>query len=203
LRPSANLIPAFEPPEPGSSAGIVQQVNWWRRVWEEDHVEDVPIVNVAAQWLTANAPPIDHVSLVHGDYRSGNFLFNESDGQITSILDWELAVLGDRHQDLTWATALHFGHLTEDGITFLASGLLPVEELFRLYEEASGLTVDPKRISYFRIFNAFMSTVHMLATARRVAMQSKTHQDVVVAWLAMIGPMIVAQLRDDLEEVLQ
>jgi aminoglycoside phosphotransferase (APT) family kinase protein len=118
------------------------------------------------------------------------------------VLDWELAVLGDRHQDLAWATSSYFGHCSEDGHTFLASGLLPVEDMFHRYEQASGLVVDRKRIDYFRTFNAFMSVVHMLATARRVARQSKTHQDLIVAWLAMIGPIVMGQLRDDLEEVM-
>ena len=34
-------------------------------------------------------------------------------------LDWELAVLGDRHQDLTWATSLAYSHMAEDGKTLL------------------------------------------------------------------------------------
>lgn len=36
--------------------------------------------------------------LVHGDYRTGNFL--EQGGRITAILDWELVHLGDPHEDL-------------------------------------------------------------------------------------------------------
>jgi aminoglycoside phosphotransferase (APT) family kinase protein len=192
----------FDPVAVGSNAGILRQVNWWRRVWEEDRPEDIPLVNVAARWLVANAPPIDHVSVVHGDFRAGNFLFSEEEQRITAWLDWELAVLGDRHQDLSWATGKHFGHYAEDGKQFLACGLLAEEELFRRYEEASGLSVDPKRLRYFRVFNDFMSTTHMLATAWRVANHGKTHQDVVVAWLSMIGNVIVGKLRDTLEEVL-
>ena len=192
----------FEPAKVGSNASVLRQINWWRRVWEEDRPEDVPLVDVATRWLIANAPPLDHVSVVHGDFRTGNFLFSEKDQRITAWLDWELAVLGDRHQDLTWTTGAHFGHYAEDGKTFLASGLLPAEELFRRYEKASGLPVDPARLKYYRIMNDFMSTVHMLATAWRVANHGKTHQDVVVAWIAMIGNVIVGKLRDSLEEVL-
>ncbi len=192
----------FEPAQVDSNASVIRQINWWRRVWEEDRPEDIPLVDVATRWLIANAPPLDHVSVVHGDFRAGNFLFSEKDQRITAWLDWELCVLGDRHQDLTWITGAHFGHYAEDGKTFLASGLLPAEELYRRYEKASGLSVDPKRLQYYRIMNDFMSTVHMLATAWRVASHGKTHQDVVVAWIAMIGNVIVGKLRDSLEEVL-
>lgn len=193
---------SFEPAEVGSNASVLRQIGWWSRVWEEDRREDLPLVHVAAKWLRANAPPLDHVSVVHGDFRAGNFLFSEEDQRITAWLDWELAVLGDRHQDLTWTSGAHFGHYSEDGKTFLASGLLSVDELHRRYEAASGLTIDPRRLTYYRIFNDFVSTVHMLGTAWRVARGGKTHQDVVVAWLAMIGNVIAGKLRRSLAEVL-
>ena len=193
---------SFEQAEIGSSASIVRQVNWWRRVWEEDRPEAVPLVEVAANWLVANAPVLDHVSPVHGDFRAGNFLYSEETQQITAWLDWELAVLGDRHQDLAWTTGGHFGHYAEDGTTFLASGLLPAEILFERYEQVSGLPVDPQRLRYFRVYNDFASCVHMLATAWRVARHGKTHQDVVVAWLAMIGNVIAGGLRNTLEELI-
>jgi aminoglycoside phosphotransferase (APT) family kinase protein len=197
-----SALTAFEPAQVGSTASIVRQINWWRRVWEEDRPEAVPLVEVAARWLIANAQPLDHVSPVHGDFRAGNFLYSESTQKITAWLDWELSVLGDRHQDLAWTTGVHFGHVAEDGKTFLASGLMSNDELFERYETASGLTIDPKRLKYFRVFNDFSSTVHMLASAWRVARHGKTHQDVVVAWLSMIGNVIAGGLRDTLEELI-
>lgn len=192
----------FEPAEIGSNASIIRQIHWWQRVWEEDRPCAMPLVDVAARWLIDNAPPLDHVSLVHGDLRAGNFLFSEPSGEITAWLDWELAVIGDRHQDLSWSTGTHFGHYAEDGKTFLACGLLPREVLFERYEQVSGLSVDPTRLRYFRVFNDYMSTVHMLATAYRVARLGKTHQDVVVAWLSMIGNAIAGKLRATLEEII-
>lgn len=194
---------SFEQARVGSNASVLRQIAWWRRVWDEDRPEDVPLVDVAARWLIANAPPLDHVSVVHGDFRAGNFLFDEGTEQITAWLDWELAVLGDRHQDLTWTTGAHFGHYHEDGKTFLASGLVPVQEFYRRHEAASGLPVDSDRIRYYRIFNDFVSCVHMLATAARVARGGKTHQDVVVAWLSMIGNVISGKLQRSLSEVMR
>ena len=115
----------------------------------------MPLVDVAAQWLVENAPRLDHPSVVHGDFRVGNFLFTETDARITAWLDWELAVIGDRHQDLTWAAVPLMRRLAEDDRTELAGGLIPIEEFYRRYEEASGLVVDPKRLLYFRVFNDF------------------------------------------------
>jgi aminoglycoside phosphotransferase (APT) family kinase protein len=190
----------FEPAQLGANSSLIRQIHWWRRVWEEDRPEDIPLVDVATRWLLANAPALDHISVVHGDFRAGNFLFSEAEQKITAWLDWELAVLGDRHQDLTWITGEQLGHYSEDGERFLACGLLPPEALYSQYERISGLCVDPKRLQYFRVFNDFVSTVHMLATAWRVATDGKTHQDVVVAWLAMIGNVMVEKLRSTLEK---
>ncbi len=195
-------LTTFAPAEVGSNMSVLRQIAWWRRVWDEDRPEDFPLIHVAARWLIANAPSLDHVSVVHGDFRAGNFLFDEDSASITAWLDWELAVLGDRHQDLTWITGTHFGHYHEDGHTFLACGLLPADELYRRYERASGLSVDPARLRYYRIFNDFVSCVHMCATAARVARGGKSHQDVVVAWLSMIGNVIAGKLRNTLAEVL-
>ncbi|KQX24295.1 aminoglycoside phosphotransferase [Sphingomonas sp. Root50] len=192
----------FEAAHVQSNESIKRQVNWWRRVWEEDRPVAMPLVDVAYQWLLENALPLDHVSIVHGDFRAGNFLFHEGRGEITAWLDWELAVLGDRHQDLSWATGTHFGHYAEDKQTFLACGLLPTDELFERYEKASGLTVDSVRLRYFRVFNDFTTTIHMLATADRVARGGKTHQDIVVAWILMLGNVLAGKLRDTLEEII-
>ena len=197
----ANLS-AFNQPSVGSSDTNLWQLNRARRVWEEDRGEDIPLVEVAANWLERNLPILDDVSVVHGDYRSGNFLFNETDGQITAVLDWERASLGDRHRDLAWAAAYPFGHFAEDGKTFLVCGLLPSEEFFERYEKASGFTLDPKRLKYFEIFNCYQLVVSTIATGYRVVRMGKSHQDIVLAWAGAAGYSFAEPLRRALEEAL-
>jgi aminoglycoside phosphotransferase (APT) family kinase protein len=191
----------FDAAEVGSNDSVVRQVNWWRRVWEEDREEDDPLMEVAYHWLVRNAPPLDRVSLVHGDCRGGNFLFNASDARITAWLDWELALLGDRHQDLAWSMLNPFRHMAEDGRTELISGFLPAAQYLDEYERLSGLTVDRKRLDYYRVLCSYSSVVICRGTGYRVARGGKTHQDVVVAWLAMISYSVLDQLRATLTEV--
>jgi aminoglycoside phosphotransferase (APT) family kinase protein len=192
----------FEFPVVGSNAAVIKQVNYCRRLWEEDRLEEEPVLEIAYQWLIKNAPPIDHVSLVHGDYRSGNFLFDEESGEITAWLDWEGAVLGDRHRDLTYASLYTFQHLDEDGKTPLASGMMPTDELFKAYENASGLSVDPARIIYYGVFNRYLATVLSLGASARAAYGSKTHQDVLLNYVAGIGYPILEDLREYFEKVI-
>ncbi len=199
---SADTPSSFEFPEIGSNNCVKKQVNWWRRVWEEDKCEDIPLMDIAYNWLIEHAYPIEKVCVIHGDYRSGNFLFDEHTGNITAWLDWELAVLGDHHQDLCWATYKLFGHVAEDGRTQLICGMLPETEFLARYQQLSGLAVNQERLTYYRIFCNFMSVTHSLATAYRVARHSKSHQDIVLTSFSKIGYYLLEDLRSNLERVI-
>ena len=192
----------YERPSVDSTESALWQLNRARRVWEEDRGEDFPLLDVAAGWLEDNLPVLDHVSLVHGDYRGGNFLFDEDTGRITAVLDWERSFLGDRHRDLAWATLYPFGHPDEDGSGFLATGLLPTADFFERYEQVSGLTVDPEKLIFYRILNEYQSAVTALGSAYRVSKLGKTHQDVLLTGLEATGYLMALQLGNDLEEVL-
>lgn len=190
----APVMASFERPVPGSNESVIRQVNAARRIWEEDRIEDEPVMAVIHKWLIANAPPIDHVSIVHGDYRSGNFLFDEASGQITAWLDWEGSVLGDRHQDLTYAALPLFQHGSEDGTEVLASGMMPPEALFDAYAAASGLPVDPARIAYYGVYNRYLVCVLLLAAAARAAQSRGTHQDVLLNHVSAMGYSTLSEL---------
>lgn len=190
-----DALPSFDGGQVGSNASVVRQVNAYRRIWEEDRVDEEPVMELVYHWLIDNAPPLDRVSVVHGDYRSGNFLFDEDTGEITAWLDWEGATLGDRHQDLTYAALPTFQHLAEDGGSVLASGMMTEEELYAAYGIASGEPVDPVRIRYWRIFNRYLVCVLTLAASARASQMKGTHQDVLTNFVATIGYIALADLR--------
>jgi aminoglycoside phosphotransferase (APT) family kinase protein len=192
---------AFDRPRTGSTQSAEWQLNRARRVWEEDREGDLPLLELAANWLQRTLPTLDAVSIVHGDYRSGNFLFDEATAEITAVLDWERGYLGDRHRDLAWAASPVFGGLAEDGKTFLASGLLPPEQLFDDYQRLSGLSVDPQRLRWYAVFNAYQVAVAALATSRRVVRLAKSHQDILLASTEAVGWGAVELLRRTLEDL--
>ena len=188
-------LTSFDGAEVGSNVSVIRQVNALRRIWEEDRVEEEPVMDIVYRWLVANAPPLDHVSIVHGDYRSGNFLFDEDLGTITAWLDWEGAAIGDRHQDLTYATLPTFQHLSEDGSAVMSSGMMTERELYAAYEAESGLSVDPVRLQYFRIYNRYLVCVLTLAASARASQMAGTHQDVLVNFVANLGYPALSDLR--------
>ncbi|KXX59976.1 phosphotransferase family protein [Rhodococcus sp. LB1] len=193
---------SFDKPAPGTTDAAEWKLNQYRRVWEEDRGEDYPLLEVAANWLERNLPTVDHVGLVHGDFRSGNFLFDNETGEITTWLDWEYCHLGDRHRDLAWATDATFGHVDARTGEYLVCGLFPEREFLNRYEEASGLAVDPRRLVYYKISNTYQLIIATLATAYRITHLGKTHQDAMLAWVRGMVPVLSHQLAALLKEVL-
>ena len=177
---AAHSFESMSAPAVGTTQNAEWQLNRALRIWEEDRCEDFPLMDVAAAWLRENMPVLDAVSMVHGDYRSGNFLFDEKTGRITAWLDWERAHLGDRHRDLAWTTHPSFGHYSEDGSVYYICGLVPADEFYDRYTEASGLSVDLARLEYYRVLNCFQIIASVAATATRVASLGKSHQDVLL-----------------------
>ena len=190
---------AFDVPPTGSNAGVITAINGWQRVWEEDCVEDFPLMTLAAQWLRDNAPPIDHVSLVHQDFRGGNFLFDPADARITAILDWELVFLGDRHADLAFFLSPLFQERDETSGEALVGGLMPRAQFLEEYQRLSGLPVDERRLEYYGVFSCWRGAVNALATAPRVMMGEKTHQDIRVGWIIGTAPLVLARVLEALE----
>jgi aminoglycoside phosphotransferase (APT) family kinase protein len=198
----ASSFTTLDVPALGTTDSALWQLNRARRVWEEDRGEDLPLMEVAANWLERNLPPLDRVSVLHGDFRSGNFLFDEESGQITAWLDWERGHLGDRHRDLAWTTQLTFGHFDSSEGDYLVCGLVPLQEFYARYSDASGLSVDPDRLRYYRILNCYQIIVALLGTSYRVIRLGKSHQGLLLARLKGEVAPIAADLRQMLAEVI-
>jgi aminoglycoside phosphotransferase (APT) family kinase protein len=107
-----------------------------------------PVFELALAWLDRRKPaPISRPTLVHGDYRTGNYLADESG--VTAILDWEGAHLGDPVEDLGWVCvkSWRFGAIDKP-----AGGFGTREALWAAYERAGGAKVDPKRAHWWEVF---------------------------------------------------
>jgi aminoglycoside phosphotransferase (APT) family kinase protein len=159
-------------------------------------------MEVAAGWMQRNLPVADRVGVVHGDFRSGNFLFDEDTAQITAWLDWELGHIGDRHEDLAYCTHPLFGGVAEDGTTFLASGMMPPAEVYEQYEKVSGLSVDPARLEWYGMLITFSALLRTFATPYRVARLGRSHQDILLTRLEGVVPLLMMQLISHLEKVM-
>lgn len=184
---------ALEVPSTGTTQAAGWAVNHALRTWEEDRGEDSPLVEVAGSWLAANLPVLDKVSVVHGDYRSGNFLFDDATAEIRGWLDWERGLLGDRHRDLAWITLPTMGHYDADH-RYWVCGLIPIDEFVEEYTRVSGLSVDPARLRFYQVLNCYMIMVSTMASNYRIARLGRSHQDILLTRVEGLAPVISRQL---------
>lgn len=134
-----------------------------RWVDEASHGAPLPAaLHYAMRWLEANAPISEHIVVVHGDYRVGNFL--RQGGRITAVLDWELVHLGDPHEDLAWAGLRAFGPSGSKRI----GGLVDRDVFHARYRARSGIAVDPARLRYHEVLAQFKTSAMLLGASRRV-----------------------------------
>ena len=92
----------------------------------------------AFRWLGAHRPPPSPPRMVHGDFRMGNLIVDETG--LAAVLDWELVHIGEVSEDLAWfcIRAWRFGAPERLG----AGGLGSIQTFLSAYEVASGTTVD-------------------------------------------------------------
>jgi aminoglycoside phosphotransferase (APT) family kinase protein len=142
-------------PEPGRGAASRELARWEARIAAAGFPPSPPLTD-ALLWLRRHTPASDEVTLVHGDYRLGNFLVERAGSatKLTGILDWEMVHLGDPLEDLAWCTS----RLWRAG-TPHASCLCAAEEFDALYAETARRRVDPERLRFYEL----LSVVKMIA----------------------------------------
>ncbi|HVV11881.1 phosphotransferase family protein [Amycolatopsis sp.] len=126
----------------GAVSAPSQEVERWADAIDAATKEPGPLVAGALEWLRTHAPAPGPVGLVHGDFKANNLLFG-SDGVVT-VLDWELAHLGDPVEDLAWTMLWTTGF-------DLVGGLLSEPAYLRAYEAVSGRAVEPSRLAFWRL----------------------------------------------------
>lgn len=142
-------LPILEVAErPALDACWKRELDYWEGVIDEDELHPQPIVRAAIRRLRRSPPPpATKLAVVHGDYRTGNFL-QDGAGRIIALLDWEMAHLGDPLEDLGWATDPLWSRPGDPRV----SGMVPLDDGLAIWERASGLTIDRKALAWWRLF---------------------------------------------------
>ena len=124
-----------------------KELDKWVGVIREDSISVEPILEAGIRKLYGNAPKESKKkSLVHGDYRNGNFLFLED--RITGILDWEMAHIGEPLEDLAWALSPIWSWQDKEKPAYLIAR----QEALSIWEKASGLTIDENDLKWWELF---------------------------------------------------
>lgn len=155
--------------DPGCDAAHRELARWETRLAATGFALDPPLAE-AVLWLRGHVPSVPVVTLVHGDFRLGNFLVLRESGTIrlSGILDWEMVHLGDPLEDVAWCVS----PLWRAG-TPLASGLCSPEAFVARWEAATGWHADPARLGFWSVL-ALVKMCAIMLTGLRAFRDGRT-----------------------------
>jgi aminoglycoside phosphotransferase (APT) family kinase protein len=160
--------------ELGRPAGFRErQVSRWNRQLEATKDRDLPATVELGQRLTEVSPQSEQLmSVVHGDYKFNNTLVelrDEGPAEITAILDWEMATLGDPLTDLAvlgiyWNMPTISPETRENFETPVTpeAGYPSFDELIDKYVQQSarhGITIPTEDLNWYFALAAFKIAV--------------------------------------------
>jgi aminoglycoside phosphotransferase (APT) family kinase protein len=169
-----------------------RQVMRWTRQYRDSETDYLPEMERLIAFLPETLPEHTRSSIVHGDYRIDNVLF-DGDGTLTAVLDWELATLGDPLADFSYL-AMQWA-MPADGSAGLAGldlprlGIPTLGEIVERYSERSGISVAAKLDWYFA-YNLFRLAGIVQGIKKRVL--DGTASNTEAAEMAKRVPMLAA-----------
>jgi aminoglycoside phosphotransferase (APT) family kinase protein len=110
--------------------------------WGSPNSRRQELVN-AVEWLRDNIYEPEHIVLCWGDSRLSNILYGPQ-FEVTAVLDWEFAYIGDHEADLAWLLFVDWACSEFEGVPRL-DGTPSREETVHRYERMSRRTVQNLR----------------------------------------------------------
>ncbi len=134
-----------------------RQVARWSKQYRASETEKIPQMDILMDLLVERMPEDDgQRTLVHGDYRIDNMMFDRKTTQCRAVLDWELSTIGHPFADLAavimqWQMPAGSEGRGLAGIDRASLGLPTDAEFIAAYCERRGL----KGIDNFGFYLAF------------------------------------------------
>jgi len=135
-----------------------RQVGRWSKQYKASQTDDLPEMERLIEFLPRTVPAQTRTSIVHGDFRIDNMIFDAAGPKVLAVLDWELSTLGDPLADfsyylMSWVTQPE-GRSGVKGLTGAGTGIPTVEQVVERYCAATGRDGVPDLNWYFA-YNLF------------------------------------------------
>ena len=171
-----------------------RQVGRWTKQYRAAQTDDIPEVEGLIEYLPRTVPEQTRTSIIHGDYRIDNALFEPDGTRIKAVLDWELSTLGDPLADFTyyamqWAMPTGDGGAGLDGVDFAASGIPTLDETVELYCQLTGRDSVPAMDWYFA-YNLFR-LVGIVQGIKKRMIDGNASSDKAAATVARLEPLAI------------
>jgi aminoglycoside phosphotransferase (APT) family kinase protein len=156
-----------------------RQIGRWSKQYAASITEPIAEMEKLMEWLPKNIPSMARdesmVSIVHGDYRLDNLMFDTHRTQVVSVLDWELSTLGHPLADFSYhCMAWHIppgSFRGIGGLDFKSLGIPLEAEYIQKYCDRTGLA-DPAQLkvdwNFYMAYNMFRIAAILQGIAKRV-----------------------------------
>lgn len=156
-----------------------RQIGRWSKQYAASITQPITEMDQLMEWLPKNIPAMARddslVSIVHGDYRLDNLMFDAQQPKVLAVLDWELSTLGHPLADFSYhCMAWHIPPGSFRGIAgldFDALGIPQEDEYIRMYCDRTGL-VRPEQLkadwNFYMAYNMFRIAAILQGIGKRV-----------------------------------
>ncbi len=156
-----------------------RQIGRWSKQYLSSVTQPIPEMDALIDWLPANIPSSaltdSTVSIVHGDYRMDNLMFDPAQPSAWAVLDWELSTIGHPLADFSYhCMSWHIEPGAFRGIAGLDLATLGIpseDEYIRLYCERTGFIL-PEALkvdwNFYLAYNMFRLAAILQGIAKRV-----------------------------------
>jgi aminoglycoside phosphotransferase (APT) family kinase protein len=183
---------------------FARQIKRWTLQYVASRTETIIEMEAVIEWLPDNLPADDgRVSLVHGDYRLDNMIFDDRSQSMLALLDWELSTIGHPLADLAYQCmqlrmdpGKHLSGL--NGIDRVALGIPSEQEYVAQYCKHCGLeSID--HWPFYLVFGFFRMAAILQGVKKR-ALDGNASSAVALEYGALVAPLAkkaLAVIRDE------
>ena len=183
---------------------FARQINRWTQQYVASRTETIIEMEAVIEWLPDNLPVDDgRVSLVHGDYRLDNMIFDDRNQSMLALLDWELSTIGHPLADLAYQCmqlrmdpGKHLSGL--NGIDRAALGIPSEQEYVAQYCKHCGLE-NINNWPFYLVFGFFRMAAILQGVKKR-AIDGNASSAVALEYGALVAPLAqkaLAVIRDE------
>lgn len=142
----------------------LRQLDAWNKRYDKARTLNVPSFKYVQKWLRDHLPQDSNICLIHNDWRFDNLVLDpHQPTEITGVLDWEMATLGDPLMEL--GNALAYWVEATDNMIFKSTrrqpthmpGMLTRKQVVEYYMQKTGLTTE--NWAFYEVFGLFRLAV--------------------------------------------
>ena len=151
---------------------IERQLSRWTKQYLASEIDHLPAAHELMRWLPERVPEQTSSTIVHGDPRLDNMIFQEDKLEVAALLDWELATLGDPLADLGYLLMpWHlpnlgmFPGIADDDLS--SKGIPSAMQVAARYCECTG-RAPLENLSFYVVYNMYRLVCILQGIAGRV-----------------------------------